>query len=101
MLQLKSPHPFITARITGNVDSNEIQTLLAHFRACGGRLEKKITLDVINKDIDENLKKKLRSDLELDNLDVLDPNNHQRLAVLFCSYSHKSHNAPAFCVYPW
>ncbi|GJQ83295.1 putative translation initiation factor IF-2, N-terminal region [Trypoxylus dichotomus] len=100
-LKLKPPHPFITARITGNVDSNEIQTLLAHFRACGGRLEKKATLDVINKDNDESLKKKLRGDLELDYLDVLDPSNHQRLAVLFCSYSHKSHNAPAFCVYPW
>ncbi|KAK9746951.1 FYVE zinc finger [Popillia japonica] len=99
--KLKPPHPFTTARITGNVDSNEIQTVLAHFRACGGRLEKKSTLDVVSKDSNENLKKRLRGDLEFDHIDVLDPNNHQKLAVLFCSYSHKSHNAPAFCVYPW
>lgn len=75
--------------------------MLAHFRACGGRLEKKATLAIINKDTNENLRKKLRSDFELDHVDVLDPNNHQRLAVLFCSYSDKSNNAPAFCVYPW
>ena len=33
--------------------------------------------------------------------DVLSPFNHQRIAVLFGSYSPLSANAPVFCVRPW
>lgn len=69
--------------------------MLAHFRACGGTYEKR---ENVCRQVDEEAKK-----VENDGLakDVLDPTNHQRLAVLFCSFSSESNNAPAFCVNPW
>lgn len=94
--KLKPPHPFITAQICKSADSAEVQSLLAHFRACGGRYEKKNSMvtekSCENEDFKEN---------DLDKIDVLNPNNHQKISVLFCSFSHESNNAPAFCVYPW
>lgn len=77
--------------------NNELQGLLAHFRACGGRYVKR-PFSIEIKNDDNNYINEMDS-LEL--LDVLEPNNHQRLAVLFYSFSHSSNNAPAFCVYPW
>ncbi|CAH1132979.1 unnamed protein product [Ceutorhynchus assimilis] len=87
-------HPFLTAKIT-NVDNNNIQNMLAHFRACGGQYTKKVVLK-----IEEPEESSLIS-TEKCRMDVLDPINHQRLAVLFYSFSHESSNAPAFCVNPW
>lgn len=80
------------------MDSNEILTLLAHFRACGSSYPKKPTLVLpqIKKPDEETLKINRQS-----SSDVFDPNNHQKLYVLFCSFSHESNNAPAFCVNPW
>ncbi|XP_030762817.1 1-phosphatidylinositol 3-phosphate 5-kinase [Sitophilus oryzae] len=89
-------HPFQTVQIT-NVNCNDIQNLLAHFRASGGQYRKKEILDVI----ETNDEKSLSKDNCETKKDVLDPVNHQRLAVLFCSFSHESSNAPAFCVNPW
>lgn len=77
--------------------NNELQGLLAHFRACGGRFEKKPF--IINSIVDEY--NYLNAIDNMEQLDALEPNNHQRLAVLFYSFSHCSNNAPAFCVYPW
>ena len=34
-------------------------------------------------------------------IDCLDPYRHQRIAVLFNSYSYESENHPSPCVYPW
>eukprot|EP00794_Sanderia_malayensis_P017724 gene17724-19496_t len=34
-------------------------------------------------------------------MDCFDPYNHQRIAVLFSSYSSESHNAPKPCISPW
>lgn len=70
--------------------------MLAHFRACGGRYEKRE-----NVCIEVNEVKTRKTDNEALTKDVLDPVNHQRLAVLFCSFSFESNNAPAFCVNPW
>lgn len=92
---MRAPHEFVTKPISDSIDSNEVQTLLTHFRACGGRLPKKPLLDI--KPIEEINKEKRHEDV----LDVLNPRNHQRMAVLFCSFSKESINAPAFCVNPW
>lgn len=86
----------MTTKITSPVDSNNIQNLLASFRASGGRYEKKEMLC-----IQANAQRKNEPEQEPEKLDVLDPTNHQRLSVLFCSFSHESPNAPAFCVNPW
>lgn len=97
--KVKPPHPFLTAKIRTTQENkltNEIQGLLAHFRACGNSLEKKQVLN-----IEIKMKQDEEIEVDLEKLDVLEPNNHQKLAVLFCSFSHESNNAPAFCVYPW
>ncbi|XP_017776695.1 PREDICTED: 1-phosphatidylinositol 3-phosphate 5-kinase [Nicrophorus vespilloides] len=94
---LKSPHEFVTTSICTNVDSNDIQAVLANFRAVGGRLPKKQVLDIVCTE-DDRVEKKEKF---LDPRNVFDPRNHQRLAVLFCSFSQNSSNAPAFCVNPW
>lgn len=71
--------------------------MLAHFRACGGRYEKRENICV--KNISRAAQK--TDSNEGGPKDVFEPQNHQRLAVLFCSYSSNSNNAPAFCVIPW
>lgn len=86
----------MTKPISTTVDSANIQNMLAHFRACGGRYEKR---ENVCFQIDENKTEQIEN--ESLSKDVLDPSNHQRLAVLFCSFSSDSNNAPAFCVNPW
>lgn len=97
ILQKNSLHPFLTAKIRTSTETDQIQTLLADFRACGGRFPKKpfvITCTEPDNKVTEGVQNEEKRD-------VFDPNNHQRLAVLFCSFSHESSNAPAFCVNPW
>ncbi|XP_060534616.1 1-phosphatidylinositol 3-phosphate 5-kinase [Cylas formicarius] len=88
-------HPFLALKIIA-VELRDVQNELAHFRACGGRYPKKETLSVPTpKEPSE------RPAAAAAAADCLDPANHQRLAVLFCSFSHESANAPSFCVNPW
>ncbi|XP_045464624.1 1-phosphatidylinositol 3-phosphate 5-kinase [Harmonia axyridis] len=94
--EIRPPHLFTTAKFVNSVDSNEIQNLLANFRACGGRLEKKNSILKPSKKIEELPEKQVQDE----RIDVLDPLHHQRLAVLFCSFSNESQNAPAFCMNP-
>ncbi|XP_025836877.1 1-phosphatidylinositol 3-phosphate 5-kinase isoform X2 [Agrilus planipennis] len=99
--KLKPIHPFLTTKITTTVDDDKIQGLLAHFRACGGRIQPK---SVTEGNEDENDQKNIKQMLRCSTqpfLDALDIVNHQKLAVLFCCFSSQSNNAPAFCVNPW
>ncbi|XP_023718004.1 1-phosphatidylinositol 3-phosphate 5-kinase isoform X3 [Cryptotermes secundus] len=109
-MKLLAQHPFVSAKLTSAVDSCEVQSLLAHFRACGGRVTSASTspeplhstkaparVNSTTADATHSSAAGKQSSWP----DALDPANHQRLAVLFCSYSHESHNAPAFCVNPW
>lgn len=97
-LKLKAPHPFVQARLTTDVDSREVQSLLANFRASGSRLYP--TNNVLSE------KQQLVMLTEANDQpprwpDCLDPASHQRLSVLFCSFSHTGNDTPAFCVNPW
>jgi 1-phosphatidylinositol-3-phosphate 5-kinase len=110
ILQLQPQHPFVSAKLTSAVDSREVQTLLAHFRACGGQVTSAPTPSELLRST-KALAHGNNSTGDAANAsavtkqsswpDALDPANHQRLAVLFCSCSHDSQNAPAFCVNPW
>uniref|UniRef100_A0A146LP56 1-phosphatidylinositol-3-phosphate 5-kinase n=3 Tax=Lygus hesperus TaxID=30085 RepID=A0A146LP56_LYGHE len=91
--KLKEIHPFVLTKLTQPSDSVEVQTLLANFRAVGGRIP-------IQPDPAYSSSAQLPP-LHEKSKDILDPGNHQRLAVLFCSYSPLSRNAPSFCVDPW
>lgn len=73
--------------------------MLASYRACGGRYKKKKILVLPTKE--EEAYNRKNSIVGSDKSEVFDPMNHQRLAVLFCSFSSESNNAPAFCVNPW
>jgi 1-phosphatidylinositol-3-phosphate 5-kinase len=107
--QFQAQHPFVTAKLTSSVDSCEVQTLLAHFRACGGRVSSTASPEPLNSTKAPTQVNSTTADATHSSAagkqsswpDALDLANHQRLAVLFCSYSHESHNAPAFCVNPW
>ncbi|XP_029039726.2 LOW QUALITY PROTEIN: 1-phosphatidylinositol 3-phosphate 5-kinase [Osmia bicornis bicornis] len=97
-LKLKPQHPFVQARLTTDVDSQEVQALLANFRACGSRLYP--TNNVLSD------KQQIIMQSEINDQtpvwpDCLDPASHQRLSVLFCSFSHTGNDTPAFCVNPW
>ncbi|XP_053980102.1 1-phosphatidylinositol 3-phosphate 5-kinase [Hylaeus volcanicus] len=97
-LKLKPQHPFVQARLTTDVDSREVQTLLANFRACGSRLYP--TNNVLSE------KQQILMQTEVNDQtptwpDCLDPASHQRLSVSFCSFSHTGNDTPAFCVNPW
>jgi 1-phosphatidylinositol-3-phosphate 5-kinase len=98
--QTKPLHPFLVAKITTSIDNNDIQALLANFRACGGSYAKREILCKPSLNLDDEILK-TKDKNYYNKQDVLEINNHQRLSVLFCSFSHESTNSPAFCVNPW
>lgn len=102
-IRLKPQHPFVLARLTIDCDNREVQNLLANFRACGSRLypthnvllNKQQLLAVPSESNEHNI---LATAMWPD---CLDSSSHQRLSVLFCSFSHTGTDTPAFCVNPW
>ncbi|XP_011863419.1 PREDICTED: 1-phosphatidylinositol 3-phosphate 5-kinase isoform X2 [Vollenhovia emeryi] len=100
-VQLKSQHPFVQARLTTDVDGREVQGLLANFRACGNRIYP--THNVLLERTQQQSPTALESNEQQipSWSDCLDPSSHQRLSVLFCSFSHTGNDTPAFCVNPW
>uniref|UniRef100_A0AAG5DAA2 1-phosphatidylinositol-3-phosphate 5-kinase n=1 Tax=Anopheles atroparvus TaxID=41427 RepID=A0AAG5DAA2_ANOAO len=98
--QLLPVHPFVTHKITASVDSKEMQTILASFRACGGRYPK---VSMMKKG--SSRKRRLttlaqRSLEEFVHRDALDIENHQRLPVLFCSFNYNENVPSTFCAQP-
>lgn len=112
-------HPFLFTKLTTTFqDSIQTQTLLADFRARGGRIRQLCSHEISMKEKEKKLANRGDSfamgtagttKSELTNaglfwerkVDALSAYNHQRLAILFCSYSNSSNNAPSFCVSPW
>lgn len=95
---MKPQHAFVRTKITNSADSRDVQKLLANFRACGSRLylTNNVTLD-----LKPTMPSMEGNEPIVTQPDCLDPLTHQRLSVLFCSFSHSSNTAPAFCVNPW
>ncbi|XP_034942912.1 1-phosphatidylinositol 3-phosphate 5-kinase [Chelonus insularis] len=100
--KLKPRHPFTLMKFTSGVDSKEVQTLLADFRARGSRLpfSNNVILEK-NTKVVETESTIINDSTGLRWPDCLDPASHQRLPVLFCSFSHNANNVPAFCLNPW
>ncbi|XP_026288487.1 putative 1-phosphatidylinositol 3-phosphate 5-kinase isoform X2 [Frankliniella occidentalis] len=92
-------HPFMDMKITLPATSSEILEVLAHFRACGGRIS--IDHSIQPQQYSHSAPPLPASTSDDSNTDVLDPGNHLHLSVLFCSFSTFPQNAPAFCVNPW
>lgn len=92
-VQLNPKHDFITSKLTEDINSEKVQTMLALFRASGGRiLHNQQKSSVMSKMNNYSKKEKL--------IDVFDPVNHQRLPVMFYSFCPQSNNAPLFCIEP-
>uniref|UniRef100_A0A1I8PLT5 1-phosphatidylinositol-3-phosphate 5-kinase n=1 Tax=Stomoxys calcitrans TaxID=35570 RepID=A0A1I8PLT5_STOCA len=100
-LELNPSHEFLKMKITAPIDNKEIQTLLAEFRAYGGKYPKRSKMfkflkprvgkkaPITHKISDGNVYK-----------DALDIENHQRLPVLFCSFIFNPKGASSFCATP-
>jgi 1-phosphatidylinositol-3-phosphate 5-kinase len=89
------------------LDISPLQTLLSDFRARGGRIPWSVTqrscdqVDAARRGEDTESREG-SSVVSTQSLpDCLDPFNHQRISVLFSSFSYESANAPAPCVSPW
>ncbi|KAK0041710.1 1-phosphatidylinositol 3-phosphate 5-kinase [Biomphalaria pfeifferi] len=107
-IEIVEHHALITCKLTEPIRENETQKLLADFRARGGRIHVLEGLSSTKQNQTEGgLKKSDDTGLDFNGLlwekkiDCLDPVNHQKLMVLFSSYSYKSSNHPQPCVYPW
>lgn len=93
-------HEFTSFKITSSIDSKEVQTMLANYRASGGRYPKQATMKKVahrrrrittvpQKSIEEYIYK-----------DALDLESHQRLPVLFCSFYYNPNAPSSFCAQP-
>ncbi|XP_030387596.1 putative 1-phosphatidylinositol 3-phosphate 5-kinase [Scaptodrosophila lebanonensis] len=97
--QLLPPHPFLKLKITEPITSREIQTKLAEFRAFGGRFAKGKKMLRPKKKEEPIQRPQKISDDQLYK-DALDPENHQRLPVLFCSFHYNPKSVSSFCKLP-
>lgn len=106
LFQRKAIHPFVVAKLKDNATSSDVAQLLAYYRALGGRLTPGYER---SDDVRENSCSRLKvldqhsqtDSMGTCEMDYTDPRNHQRISVLFCSFSHYSNNAPEFCMNPW
>ncbi|XP_075148287.1 1-phosphatidylinositol 3-phosphate 5-kinase fab1 [Haematobia irritans] len=100
-LELNPSHEFLKMKITAPIDNKEIQTLLAEFRAYGGRYPKRSKMFKFLKPRVEK-KTQIANKLSDGNVykDALDIWNHQRLPVLFCSFIFNPKGASSFCATP-
>ncbi|KAL0116123.1 hypothetical protein PUN28_011173 [Cardiocondyla obscurior] len=99
-IKLKPQHSFVQARLTTDIDDREVQSLLANFRACGNRIYP--THNVLLDRIQQFPASFESNEQQMPSWpDCLDLSSHQRLSVLFCSFSHTGNDTPAFCVNPW
>uniref|UniRef100_A0A0N5AAJ0 1-phosphatidylinositol-3-phosphate 5-kinase n=1 Tax=Syphacia muris TaxID=451379 RepID=A0A0N5AAJ0_9BILA len=84
-------HKFVSNKKLWGINEDDV----ASYRAFSGKMFKKRI------DVSVDVEKKLN---EIDFRfydDVFDPLMHQKIAILFGSFSPKSPNAPLFCVRPW
>ncbi|CAH1788888.1 unnamed protein product, partial [Owenia fusiformis] len=100
-VEMVEPHRFVTETLKESAKSISSQTLMAEFRACGGRIKLLPPDDVKFSPKQNNKKTNKRDSYWERKIDCLDPSNHQRIAVLFSSFSYESLNAPNPCVAPW
>lgn len=105
------PHSFTTLKLTSAIGSDEVQGSIADFRRKGSRLDlvpegrSFLVSEEFNRSDASSWNTlehdKMKPGLGGEQIDALDPLKHQRLSLLFCSYSPVSANSPYFCVNPW
>lgn len=90
-LELKDPHSFVSEILTENIQSLQVQSSLALYRANGGRLT-----PLTKKYVPTNVPMPVPASTKID---ALQPSNHQRLPVLIYICRSPIHS-PGFCVEP-
>ncbi|XP_020800567.1 putative 1-phosphatidylinositol 3-phosphate 5-kinase [Drosophila serrata] len=100
-MQLLPAHDFVKMKITAPASSRDIQTKLAEFRSFGGRFPKgKAPMLRPKKKNAELIQRPQKVSEEQLYKDALDPQNHQRLPVLFCSFHYNPKGVSSFCKLP-
>ncbi|XP_078536468.1 1-phosphatidylinositol 3-phosphate 5-kinase isoform X1 [Lissotriton helveticus] len=116
-IQVLPSHELLSTKIAENLGESQIlATMLADYRARGGRIRQKEADPFVQckdtsagsagktegkKDGEED-RGLIQNELAWNSkVDCLNPVNHQRLCVLFSSSSTLSSNAPSSCVSPW
>ncbi|XP_070571165.1 1-phosphatidylinositol 3-phosphate 5-kinase-like [Ptychodera flava] len=112
---IDNTHRFVMKRLTQPISEDSTRSLLADFRARGGRM-KLHCFDKENVDptktcnghngvsnTNDGIDEVDASDVHYyqRKMDCMDPYLHQHIKVLFGSYSTKSSISPNPCVYPW
>ncbi|XP_077997927.1 1-phosphatidylinositol 3-phosphate 5-kinase-like [Glandiceps talaboti] len=111
-VKIDQSHKFVVESLTCPVTDDNTKSLMADFRARGGRMKLyQFERDNRNKtdeedNLDENKNEVDGDTAESDSyyprkMDCLDPYFHQHIVVLFGSHSSKSRNAPNYCIPPW
>lgn len=99
-VEVVEAHPFILTELT-SMNRNKTESMLADFRARGGRIVLKPTgLKDRNNKTDQPVSRTSISGKKDRRRDCLDFHRHQRLAVLLSSHSEKSANHPFPCLPP-
>ncbi|KAH8307595.1 hypothetical protein KR044_004302, partial [Drosophila immigrans] len=99
--QLLPAHAFVKMKITAAATTRDIQTKLAEFRSFGGRFPKgKAPMLKPRKKQTELIQRPQKVTEEQLYKDALDPQNHQRLPVLFCSFHYNPKGVSSFCKLP-
>ncbi|XP_063957816.1 1-phosphatidylinositol 3-phosphate 5-kinase-like isoform X2 [Lytechinus pictus] len=124
-MSIAHPHPFTFLQLTEDFWSESTRTLLADFRARGGRYipkdqgsshilsQKSLMIPHEHKPKQQQnanqqylLARKGNNDTQEHQsrhpvYDCLDPYHHQKILLQFSSYSHHSGNMPGHCIHPW
>ncbi|XP_071791852.1 1-phosphatidylinositol 3-phosphate 5-kinase-like [Asterias amurensis] len=100
---IKPPHPFTFSQLTEDAKDETTRSLLANFRARGGRIIQQVPPlhPPVQSDNAQTVSKGNQEKAYRRRQDCLDIYSHQRLLLQFCSYSHLSSNVPNHCVTPW
>ncbi|XP_074643443.1 1-phosphatidylinositol 3-phosphate 5-kinase-like isoform X3 [Tubulanus polymorphus] len=117
-VEKKDTHPFVSCMMTAPIDHPTNKAMLADFRARGGQIHP-LSCKEVQEKLNRTISRESRSSRDStegqsaskcvngssDNwsqhIDCLDIYRHQRLAVLFSSYSYISNNYPNPCINPW
>jgi hypothetical protein len=86
----------VSKSLTHGAEESDVKAMLAYFRAFGGRMPHGELLKKVEH------KNGTVSDTTrlLSNIDPLDPEQHQRMYLMFYSFCERSPNAPDFCINP-
>uniref|UniRef100_A0A8C4QV24 1-phosphatidylinositol-3-phosphate 5-kinase n=1 Tax=Eptatretus burgeri TaxID=7764 RepID=A0A8C4QV24_EPTBU len=102
VVEVLPSHPLLSTMVTELVStSSDLARMLADYRARGGCLRLSHRPGLTTEDFTKVQRQAKPDCYPEQKIDCFNPMHHQRLCVLFSSYSIYSNNAPTPCVSPW